>query len=181
MWFLVCVVTKPRVRFFYQTIGVQIQHEPLELRSKHWKFCRTWLVIDKLIFNTSPIIKYETSQKETALKSNANNWFETVIFFPTCVSWHKTHQSSAGFAYTGFINYDVFFSKSLIRMFHFYSTVHYAASSLIKMYRVERNILTRYEQNSIKSVFSSVLVFCPYSLKVCIDISITRHPFARVS
>ena len=109
MWFLVCVVTKPRVRFFYQTIGVQIQHEPLELRSKHWKFCRTWLVIDKLIFNTSPIIKYETSQKETALKSNANNWFETVIFFPTCVSWHKTHQSSAGFAYTGFINYDVFF------------------------------------------------------------------------
>ena len=49
------------------------------------------------------------------------------------------------------------------------------STNLIKMYRVTRNILTQYKQNSIKSVFSSVLVFCLHSVKVCIDISITQH------
>ena len=94
---------------------------------------------------------------------------------------HKMHQSCAGFAYTVFINYVVFFlieeplRKSLIIMCNFHSTVHYAVNKLIKMYRVTRNILTQYKQNSIKSVFSSVLVFCLHSVKVCIDISITQH------
>ena len=49
------------------------------------------------------------------------------------------------------------------------------STNLIKMYRVTRNILTQYKQNSIKSVFFSVLVFCLHSVKVCIDISITQH------
>ena len=49
---------------------------------------------------------------------------------------HKMHQSCAGFAYTVFINYVVFFlieeplRKSLIIMFNFHSTVHYAVNEL---------------------------------------------------
>ena len=49
------------------------------------------------------------------------------------------------------------------------------STNLIKMYRVTRNILTQYKQNSIKSAFPSVLIFCLHSVKVCIDISITQH------
>ena len=51
------------------------------------------------------------------------------------------------------------------------------SSNLIKMFRVKRNILTMYEQKSIKSLFSSVLVFCPQKFEICIDISIFQALF----
>ena len=119
---------------------------------------------------------------ETALKSNTNNW-NSHFFFPTCVSWHYikcTSPVQVSPTLFSLITLYFFSSKNLFvnpwslcliftRLFTMLST------NLIKMYRVTRNILTQYKQNSIKSVFSSVLVFCLHSVKVCIDISITQH------
>ena len=51
------------------------------------------------------------------------------------------------------------------------------SSNLIKMFKVKRNILTLYEQKSIKSLFSSVLVFCSQNFEVYIDISIFQALF----
>ena len=45
------------------------------------------------------------------------------------------------------------------------------SSNLIKMFKVKRNILTLYEKKFIKSIFSSVLVFCFQNFEIYIDIS----------
>ena len=45
------------------------------------------------------------------------------------------------------------------------------SSNLIKMFKVKKNILTLYEKKSIKSLFSSVLVFCFQNFEIYIDIS----------
>ena len=48
------------------------------------------------------------------------------------------------------------------------------SSNLIKIFRVNRNILTLYEKKSIKSPFSSVLVFSSQNFEIYIDISIFK-------
>ena len=65
--------------------------------------------------------------------------------------------------------------SSIIKVAYYQRFFTMLSSNLIKMFRVNRNILTLYEKKSIKSPFSSVLVFCSQNFEIYIDISIYRY------